>query len=84
LTDSHDPPANSSAQNRPQNESQAQAPTPSAKEEPSSPKLDGEASKKEAELSQVIEQVSVAPVGEGKLGMYFFVRFSYLIIWHYH
>ncbi|KAK7451137.1 mRNA cleavage and polyadenylation factor subunit [Stygiomarasmius scandens] len=72
LTDSHDPPANSSAQNRPQNESQAQAPTPSAKE-PSSPKLDGEASKKEAELSQVIEQVSVAPVGEGKLGMYFFV-----------
>ncbi|THU95820.1 cleavage factor protein [Dendrothele bispora CBS 962.96] len=77
LTDSHDPPANSSAvvqnQTKAPTEPQAQGPTSPTQEEPSSPKPDGELGMKEAEQSQVIEQVLVAPVGEGRLGMYFFV-----------
>ncbi|KAF5370352.1 hypothetical protein D9758_007006 [Tetrapyrgos nigripes] len=79
LMDSHDPPANSSTvtQKEPQPQAQvpaqAQAQSPVSPEEPSSPKLEGESEKKEAEQTQVVDQILVAPVGEGKLEIYLFV-----------
>ncbi|KAF5359903.1 hypothetical protein D9758_013993 [Tetrapyrgos nigripes] len=71
LIDSHDPPASTVTKKEPQPQAQApaqaQAQSPVSPEEPSSPKLDGESEKKEAEQMQVVDQILVAPVGEGKL-----------------
>ncbi|THU96421.1 hypothetical protein K435DRAFT_858538 [Dendrothele bispora CBS 962.96] len=63
-------------------EPQAQGPTLPTQEEPSSPKPDGELGKKEAEQSQIIEQVLVAPVllRSGQLAIYQALSYSPLSV----